>query len=739
MIRLRAVVLVQAIAAAALASEAEEPLVPAPPDLEEGTPKEFPRFFLAGHDEAAQVLGRYLWHHFRTRGGEGPVLFNKEYNTTADLWMGGALHPGWDAPIQAIHRRNLLAAHIDREGYVACHQHFSHAHDWGWPFPFWCFTPPAPQGLAVGWHFENDGPGWVWEHVLRRYPDTPNARAKAIEGWELKDLENRGIADGVWRLVATGPAPALTTPAYAVIDAGHAPFVQLRWRRSGDKTVEGAFLEWMREGDAGFADDRRVPFDPDSGNPDYERTSHTKHRMAALWRHPLWKGKIVRMRIVLPAAEAGETIDVDSFFTAYDTRHTINNPILILASWTQYRWTGDAEFLKEALPRMRKALRFHQTELNGLALNRIRAPWSGHSGRSGFTVLPDGTRRHDARHGVGQNYWDILPFGGDDLYATNQYHAATLAMAEAEAAAKAMNLGAPDAFDPAALRAHAAAVKAEANRLFWDAARGRYVACIDDTGAAHDYGFTFLNLDAIWYGIATEERARAILDWLSGKRIVEGDTSTGADIYHWRFGPRATTKRNVEWYHFAWDPNAFPWGAQVQDGGAVLGFSFYDLWARLKTLGPDDAWRRLQEIVAWEKEVRAEGGYRKYYEGGKRGATLQGGGTAGGIGIDAEFYESSLVPSILIHGFLGLAPTADVLTVRPQLPAACPEMGVANLLYRGTLLDVRAGPGSVAVEAKTAPAAPIRLDLGEGWTCRETGAKGPVFMIDAAGRRTFVR
>ena len=138
------------------------------------------------------------------------------------------------------------------------------------------------------------------------------------------------------------------------------------------------------------------------------------------------------------------------------------------------------------------------------------------------------------------------------------------------------------------------------------------------------------------------------MEWIAGRRIVAGDTSQGADIYHWRFGPRATTLRNLDWYGQGWHgPESIPWGGQVQDGGAVLGFSFYDLWARLKVLGPDDCWQRLLEILAWEKDVQSAGGYRKYYEGGKRGTTLQGGGTAGGLGIDYEFYESSLVPSIV--------------------------------------------------------------------------------------------
>ena len=71
----------------------------------------------------------------------------------------------------------------------------------------------------------------------------------------------------------------------------------------------------------------------------------------------------------------------------------------------------------------------------------------------------------------------------------------------------------------------------------------------------------------------------------------------------------------------------------MQDGGAVLGFSYHDLMARLRHLSPANSWTRLQAILDWYREVQAAGGYRAYYKEGKEG-TLQGGGTAGGLGLD---------------------------------------------------------------------------------------------------------
>jgi hypothetical protein len=191
---------------------------------------------------------------------------------------------------------------------------------------------------------------------------------------------------------------------------------------------------------------------------------------------------------------------------------------------------------------------------------------------------------------------------------------------------------------------------------------------------------------------------------------VKGDTSTGADIYNYRLAPRATTKRNVEWYSFAWTgPETLPFGGQVQDGGAVLGFSFYDIMSRIKTRGADDAWARLMEIRAWDEEVAAYGGYRKYYGDGKGGTSLQGGGTAGGVGIDFEFTESSMLSAVVPLGFMGLNPDGQVLHIEPNLPKDCPAMAVRNLLYQGVTMDVEVQPGKVTVNVHSKPSAALTI------------------------------
>ena len=202
---------------------------------------------------------------------------------------------------------------------------------------------------------------------------------------------------------------------------------------------------------------------------------------------------------------------------------------------------------------------------------------------------------------------------------------------------------------------------------------------MDLDGILHDYGFTFLNNEAVYLRLR-HARAGQVDPRLDERpRTVEGDTATGDDIYHWRFGPRSTTRRNLDYYFWGWtNPESVPWGYQVQDGGAVLGFSYHDLMARLKTAGPDDAWQRLQRDPRLVRGSRRRPADIASITSDPARGTMQGGNVAGGLGLDKEFFESILVPQVMLYGFLGLHPTADGCTIDPRLPSdgrSCPSRG----------------------------------------------------------------
>ena len=704
-------------------------------------PPNFTRFETYGDEEVGKVMTEYLWYHLSKRLGNGVTLFNKEYLLSADTWVNDFIDPQRQKPIQEVHREDLLSIRIDDEGYIDTHQHFSHAYDAGWPFPLWTQTM-GQEDKGIGWHFQplDQVPGWVGDN-LRHAKNDKNCGENAIKQWELQNVTSQGIVDNTWKLEATNEGPPIMTSIPNLhLTAEDIPFFQLRWKREiQPETHLLPYIEWKREGDKNFSPERRFYFY-------LQNTALCKpgwyHSHIPVYKHPQWNGTIDQIRICLSPEKCSGTFYVDSFFSLFDTRQTINNPIYILACRFYFNWTGDIDFLRQVINKMRMALLYQRKELGGDTYSCIVNPWVGHDGIPGFTITPDG-KNFNVGHGIGSNYWDLLPFGGYDCYATNQYHASILAMAEIEKAI----LEHPEwsiprgalAFAPDELLSHAQKVSEKARSLFWDTEKKRFFASIDRNGDKHDYGFTFLNLDAIWYGIASPEQSRDILSWLNGERIIDTDTSQGNDIYHWRFGPRATTLRNVDWYVFSWSgPEKIPWGGQVQDGGAVLGFTFYDLWARLHTLGPDSAWQRLKEIVEWEKEVRNAGGYRKYYEGGKQGTTLQGCNTAGGLGIDCEFFESSLLPSILVYGFAGITPKPDMLEIEPKLPENIKEMAIKNIKYKQTVLNLLITNDNITIEATNIlPEFPIHCKYIQTNKSTEEKIKEVEKIITTAGAFTF--
>jgi len=361
----------------------------------------------------------------------------------------------------------------------------------------------------------------------------------------------------------------------------------------------------------------------------------------------------------------------------YDTRHFTTDPCFVLGAWRQACWTRDDGFIEQAMPRCRKAMDFMLNDLHG---------------RDGL-ILAIGPLHTGADGGIGNNYWDIQPFGHLDAFANSYYYASLEAMAELED-------WAGEAARAEELRGIRDLCKKRYNEVFWNDAEGRFVGCVDRDGVAHDYGFTFVNLDAMAYGLASEEQARRIHDWME-----HGLSSSGeADIYsRWVFAPRANTIHNpgreekgatmLPWWSWVWGGTA--WEDQCQDGGAILYTSFSDIMARVRYRGADDAWQRLSEIL--DRYAMPD-----HLSGGSplsRGERSQGGpgGGPGQVGVEGEFPESGMVPSSFLHAFLGLNARPDGLHIRPNRPTSLGWIGVENARYAGGRLDVRVDASEVAL------------------------------------------
>lgn len=650
------------------------------------------------------TLRELFWHHYPSAGPKATLW--DEWLPDASLWPAIGTD-NYSEKMRKQWEHVLTSRIIDSEGYVATHQHGSIAHQLGWPFPFW------NQGRrGCGWHFSlktTAPPGYKPRDLSK--PD----------GWALLEAKDAGLSEDGWQIEVTNRDAIITARPWKC-HTFEVPFLQIRWQRKDLGTMQ-PFIEWTTPAETSFNATRRFYFEPPKAN-------EMVFTMVPMYRHAQWTGEVAQLRIGLGNSAPG-SLTLQAFFSQYDTRHNINGQNFIRGCAKYFWWTKDLNFLRANINRMRLAMRFIMNEHHTLEDKVVRTTWVGHDGRSGLKRSVDGKKEILTGQGIGNNYWDILPFGGRDAYATIQYYDALGTLAEIEREIKIHPEwdipGGALVFQSEFLESHAKEVKAEGNRLFWNEKTGRFVACIDADNEPHDYGFTFLNGEAIYYDFALPEHAQVIMSWLNGDRVVEGDTAQGADIYHWRFAARSTTRRNLDWYFWAWNnPEGISWGGQVQDGGAVLGFSYHDLMARLKTLGPDNAWNRLHEILRWYKEVQEEGGYREYYNG-RHDGTLQGGGTAGGLGLDQEFFESAMVPQVILRGFLGFTPMADGFKLDPHLPRDWPELMVNQIRFQNAVLKIRASRSAIEIGNTTPNAEPIfiRLPAGEwkGVALAEDGSK----------------
>jgi len=271
---------------------------------------------------------------------------------------------------------------------VATHQHASIAHQLGWPFPFW------NQGSrGCGWHFsfkDTVGPPWRQGHLNK--PD----------GWTPSGARDTGTNESGWGLEATAPEAVITAPPRG-IDTFQAPFLQLRWKTENLGRAQ-PFVAWRAKAETDFIAERRMYFEPPEG-------AKVVYSQVPMFRHPQWTGEVAQLRIGLGNAAPGAKVTVQAFFTTFDTRHNINSQNFLRGCAAYFWWTHGLEFLHKNLNRMRTALRHVMTEHQALERRVVCTTWVGHDGRTGVKRAADGKKQILHGHGIGHNYWDLLPFG----------------------------------------------------------------------------------------------------------------------------------------------------------------------------------------------------------------------------------------------------------------------------------------------------------------------------------------
>lgn len=445
-----------------------------------------------------------------------------------------------------------------------------------------------------------------------------------------------------------------------------------------------------------------------------------------VYLHPAWTGRLDGLKVELLPRE-GEKLEVRSLLNYVhletDTRFTNTNAWYITAMEEYLSFTGDKELLARNLEDLRKAMMFQLYALSGenglLKTDYIRGKTTTIVGEKKFGMESNG-------------WYDALLTGTVNLQANIGFYQSLLAMANIEEYAAAMGIEgeafvndpypfSADAEDVAwtqtadGLRALAATVKTNvqkdvADGGLWNPETGRFAWAIYDEdsfgeeGTALDYGYTEFNLMAVMCDIASPAQKESIMSWIDGTRAVSGDQSQGDDMYFYEFAPRTSTKKNTDDCNSTNTVRKF--GTDIQNGGASMHVSFYDLLARHSYYGADNSFGRFKEIQAWYDKVRAAEGagesfYRQYY-GDLRADfgdvyKMQGGGTAGPIGLDAEFYESALLYAAVPYTYFGLDAALGALTVSPSLPSGMDYMAMENLMFRGIRYDLYISADRVVV------------------------------------------
>ncbi len=358
------------------------------------------------------------------------------------------------------------------------------------------------------------------------------------------------------------------------------------------------------------------------------------------------------------------------FPDGYDTNHYITTCAnTINAIYNYYVYDGDEQFLQDNLPRMRLAMDFllKQYDKN---YNLFRIDHPHHNG---------------AARGVGSNYWDIVPYGNLSAYDNIYGYLALTRMAEIEEAMGNTARGEE-------LQKYADDLKVAYNNLFW--AGDHYIQVIDANNDTHDYGCVYLNLEAITYGLADEDRAKTILDFMSNTKTSSGEADTFSEFV---FSPRATMFHNPSldeggWYCCVW-PGGDAFGTeQIQNGGTIFYIAYYELMSRIKAYGADNSYDRLKEIIDRYNVEHLQGGTLSTGEPHQHF-------NSGLVGCWGEFPENGLVPVAAKNGYMGISADMKGLDVTPDMPQGLPTLTVNRVNFRDMHLDITTTENSVRIKA----------------------------------------
>ena len=706
-----------------------------------------------------------------TAGVNAKQFFWQEWNSMSYYWYNS--FDGYETDRIEGLRKILSNIPVDDYGYVwqetdAVRDNYSTTntgeHRMGWPFP-----TSYNVDLSTSWDFNGVSTERDWS-------------SRYSSGAEYFDNDSAAMKGGLYETTVEGVSSVeFTSPTNDYTLAYYSPLLEIDLR--------------MYTADCANVEDIIVHYTTDDPNEWYSVSVNEKAFIAydytpsyehiiflPMYAEENWKSDkecetfINQIRIEIKAKE-GKTLSgkfaLNYVRSTFDTRHVNNNSIFISSLRQDYDYTGDIEYLKENITKARKAMNFYMEMYDEERHLNDQAYLVGHdSDKTSFD------KYERVAMTLANGYWDISFMTRFDFQTNVYFYKAItdLAYLENILLEKGVSVDKSDATIKTADRnfTHGtreytytgedlnkiagdvlAALRQSTNDAdktgFWSEETGRFVGGYSEADEKwYDYGYTVWNMEAIYYGVATEEQAKSIMDWVSGKRTVAMDEygSQGKDIYFFEFAPRVNTysdenQNDLSIFNGSYNNSSCIYGeTQVQNGGAIMYVSFFDLMSRIHAYGADDAYTRLLGIKDWYMDIydyyvsgnnynkNPDRFYWDYYEksqwdangdgkgdyyalqNGIKGTAEREAGPNGVMGIDGEFLESFLMVSAIPYGFFGIdTANGNTLKIQPNLPKDLTYWGMENLAYNKVKYDLTIFENSVKIDSVRGNASGIRVQV----------------------------
>ena len=496
-------------------------------------------------------LNDYLHRHLRydeKRIGGLPlgdsVMFNKEWEAMSLMYFDAETSVADDR--YAMIRDWTSNVPVDKFGYTWSNKESLQPNlgqpttyfGQGWPFPDYALS----GGESAGWEWNDNDMDEGWTVQLNGKDVKPSVTSGLIS------VEHSKIH-----------SVSYLSPESTYLVPKHAPFLEVDIRINDFKNVgavsgfENIFVEWQNAKSETWY---KVSYKDFATYGKEIGATFNKCIYFPMYLHENWgrsssgSDSISRIRITVETKEGvsvNGAVKMNYVRGQYDTRQTNNNALLLRAAKMYYEYTGDNEYLKQNLVRFRKAAEF---------LIDVCGGNSGLITMADFFVGHEGGKNTDIGSSIGNGYWDIISCDPDGFYTNVYYYKAIESMlylermaeaAQIEAEMPSVSTGDYSSGSERMVRyaqtaeslsellskiktALQAPVNTENQTGFWDEKKGRFIEGFDSNGEVIDYGFIMFNLEAVAAGICTEQQSLKIMDWVSGKRIVEADSQNAPGI-----------------------------------------------------------------------------------------------------------------------------------------------------------------------------------------------------------------